>query len=61
MKGVSSTECAGLDVAPDVASVLTDPDLALPTSADLNAITNTIANGPEVTAAPAVIEGEVKE
>ena len=56
MQAVNSTECDSLDAA----SVLSDPNLTLPTSADLNAISNTVADKPVVTDAPAVIEGELQ-
>jgi hypothetical protein len=48
--------CSALNI--DV--ILTDPALALPTANDIGDVSHTLAGKPVVTAAPAVVEGELQ-
>lgn len=57
MQAVSDSDCSSLDIS----SVFSDSNLALPTSSNLNSISLTLADKPDVTDAPAVIEGEVQD
>jgi hypothetical protein len=56
MQVVDLGECSGLDVE----GALSDPELALPTLSDINDVYITLAGKPNVTAPPAVIDGEVQ-
>ena len=56
MQSVALGSCSALDVA----GLLSDTELDLLTSSDIGSVSHTLAEKPEVTDAPAVIEGEVQ-